>query len=135
MQSTPAVSLQGAPAGLRGAHWPKRLQYCAAPHVKSLAQGEFVHDALVPVQAVGVQGGLPAKPAFAIVHLPFCEAPSAAEQTSHESVHAASQQYPSTQYPGAWQAWQPVTLQSAPAARLQAVPTGLRMMQVPEALQ
>jgi hypothetical protein len=56
-------------------------------------------EALDPAQRYGAQVGAPEVPFARTVQVPFADAPSAAEQTSHEPLQPASQQKPSTQLP------------------------------------
>jgi hypothetical protein len=57
------------------------------------------HDELAPEHKYGAHDGAPAEPFAMTVHVPFADAPRAAEQTSHEPLQPASQQKPSTQLP------------------------------------
>jgi hypothetical protein len=74
--------------------------------------------------------------AFAGPHVPSSvpDCLPAAEQATHVSLHAPSQQTPSTQKPLAHSA-QPAPLQSAPAAVLHGAPRGFRARQCAEASQ
>ena len=90
--------------------------------------------ALVPLQTPGKHVGLPVAPAAAGVQVPSALAPSAAEHTSHEPLHAVSQHTPSTQLPEAHtRHWS--TRQSAPALASQAAPCAFWVLHTPPGAQ
>jgi hypothetical protein len=95
-----------------------------------------VGQAATPLHTYGEHDGLtPALPAGSTVQVPSALAPSACAHTSHPPpAQAASQQYPSVQWPVA-HTRHPAARQSAPLASLHAVPWLWRGWHVPSAAQ
>src|SRR5262245_19188740 len=99
---------------------------CARDSQSTSEAHEFGQTMLTPLHAEGAgHFGEPTLPAVAGEHVPSFEAPSAAEQTSHELAHEESQQKPSTQWPVS-HTRHPATLQSCPAVTEQGSPPALR---------